>query len=144
MTAKEAVIAVLHEAGRPLRISDIMERIVAQKLWQTSGKTPEATLQAQLAVDINKKGAASQFIRTAPGMYDLRESSGTVGEEQHAGTGPESAFIHAQPAKSMMTFTEAAEQRRMCRPRSCSRCAEAWAHMNKGLSSPPVTSTPAR
>lgn len=62
---------VLRAAGRPLHTSQITE-LVLKDGWQTTGKTPDATVGAVLAVDIKRKGEASVFVRTAPGIYGLR------------------------------------------------------------------------
>ena len=64
---------VLNQAGEPLHYKEITARILAQDLWQTGGKTPDATINARLAVDIRKFGNRSRFMRTDPGIFALRE-----------------------------------------------------------------------
>ncbi len=95
----DAAAAVLAKAGEPLHYATITQRAIAGGLVVTSGKTPEATMNAQLAVDIKHRGANSRFIRTAPGLYALRESGLPEFEgKPHPG----------RPA-SRMSFTDAAE-----------------------------------
>lgn len=73
MSAIQATEEVLREAGEPLRFEEIARRALAAGLWQSSGKTPEATIHAQLAVDIDRHGANSKFQRTAKAVFALRE-----------------------------------------------------------------------
>jgi restriction system protein len=86
MNAIDAAEKVLAEAGIPLSYREITDRVLVADLWQTKGKTPEATIHAQLAVDIANQGTASRFQRTAPGVFALR----TWGL-------PEVAAKHAKP-----------------------------------------------
>ena len=72
MSAREAAIQVLKEAGEPLHSEEITRRILSQGLWVTSGKTPGATVEAQICTDMQKKGEASSFMRTAPRTFGLR------------------------------------------------------------------------
>ena len=45
-------------------------KIALDKGWlKTAGKTPEATMYAQLIVDINTKGTKSRFIKTKPSTF---------------------------------------------------------------------------
>jgi hypothetical protein len=48
MTYLEAALAVLRVARRPLTTREIVARAVAQGMLQPVGKTPEATMSAQL------------------------------------------------------------------------------------------------
>lgn len=73
MTAKEAAQRVLEDAGEPLHYEALTERMLETGYWSSSGQTPEATVNAQLAVSIQQKGDASPFQRVEPGVYALRE-----------------------------------------------------------------------
>jgi len=45
-----------------------------ERSWlKTAGKTPEATMNAQLIVDINTKKEKSRFVKTAPSIFGLNE-----------------------------------------------------------------------
>ena len=46
MSAREAAIQVLSDAGEPLHAEEIAKRILENRLWVTSGKTPSATIEA--------------------------------------------------------------------------------------------------
>ena len=63
MTLMEAVVQVLTDAGEPLHCEEITNRVVASDLWQTTGKSPAATISAQLSSDIKKRGANSHAHR---------------------------------------------------------------------------------
>ncbi|GAA0722230.1 hypothetical protein GCM10009430_24430 [Aquimarina litoralis] len=68
---KTAAIKVLEEVKQPLHYVKITE-IALEKGWlQTEGKTPAASMNAQLITEINAKGNQSTFIKTAPATYDL-------------------------------------------------------------------------
>jgi len=47
--------------------------MLASGHWQTTGSTPEATVNARLAVDIKRKGRNSLFQRTDQKVFALRE-----------------------------------------------------------------------
>lgn len=70
--ALEAAYRVLREAGEPLHVEEITRRILATGIWCTNGKTPSATVNARIAVDIKSHGDASRFVRTRPATYALR------------------------------------------------------------------------
>ena len=60
MNAIDAAAKVLAEAGKPLSYREITRAVLEAGLWQTQGKTPEATIHAQLAVDIADQLTASR------------------------------------------------------------------------------------
>jgi len=68
----DATVAVLTAEGSPLHYREITQRALAQGLIQTDGKTPEATLNAILAVDIKQRSQDSRFVRVKPGVFGLR------------------------------------------------------------------------
>ena len=73
MDSLGATEKILNKAAEPLHYQEITKRVLEQGLWQTEGKTPDATINARLAVDIRKFGIRSRFIRTEPGVFALRE-----------------------------------------------------------------------
>ena len=75
MTAREAAIKVLQDAGKPLSVKEITRRIIDGKLWSTTGATPEATVRAVLGEDVRKQGDQSTFVRVSPGVFALREEA---------------------------------------------------------------------
>ncbi len=70
---KDIAWQILKEAGKPLHSKEIT-RIALERGWlKTAGKTPEATMNAQLIVDINSKGNKSRFIKNAPSVFGLND-----------------------------------------------------------------------
>ena len=68
----DAAILVLHEAGnKPMNVKDIVEAILAKKLWSTTGKTPAATLYSSILRDIQKKGSEARFKKVDRGQFAL-------------------------------------------------------------------------
>ncbi|NKQ39544.1 MAG: hypothetical protein HF967_08800 [Methanosarcinales archaeon] len=68
---KDIAYQILKEVGKPLHSKEIT-KIALQRGWlKTAGKTPEATMNAQLVVDINTKKEKSRFIKTAPSTFGL-------------------------------------------------------------------------
>jgi antitoxin (DNA-binding transcriptional repressor) of toxin-antitoxin stability system len=75
-TAKEgslmaAAINVMKAADKPMRPADVVETVLAKKLWTSKGKTPGATLAAAIMREIARKGSLSRFKKTGPGLYAL-------------------------------------------------------------------------
>ena len=92
----DAVATVLGAVGAPLRVDEITKRVLAEGLWSSSGRTPAATVEARLAVEVKTHGDASRFTRTAPRTYGLRDWS------PPAATG-------SPIAQKTLSFTDAAE-----------------------------------
>ena len=63
------MVEVLEAAGRPVRTSLIVGRVLANPDMPYKGGTPGATMTAQLATS-HKRGG--QFVRTEPGVYAIR------------------------------------------------------------------------
>ena len=78
MSARDAAVEVLSESGEPLHYRVITERMLKRGLWTSSGKTPEATVNAQIVTEINDKGPGSRFVRTAPGTFALNDGTHDV------------------------------------------------------------------
>ena len=70
---KSAALKVLLKANKPLHYRDITKLAIDEGVLETIGATPEASLNAQLSVDIKKNGKSSQFIRTSPGYYSVNK-----------------------------------------------------------------------
>ncbi|MGC8776260.1 MAG: HTH domain-containing protein, partial [Minisyncoccia bacterium] len=77
---KDIAYQILKEAGKPLHSKEIT-KIALERGWlKTAGKTPEATMNAQLIVDINSKKDKSRFIKTAPSTFGLNPEYKIVAE----------------------------------------------------------------
>jgi hypothetical protein len=76
-TFKEIAYHILKEARKPLHSKEITRMALKKEWLNTAGKTPEATMNAQLIVDINLKKEKSRFIKTGASTFainpDLRE-----------------------------------------------------------------------
>src|SRR5258708_28997035 len=111
MSVLDAVEAMLEQAGEPLRVEELTRRILDAALWRTSGKTPDATVGAELAVDIKRRGPASRFQRTGRGLIALRawglpEYFTSIEGTQAA---PASAQRLDDPSSIRLTLKDAAE-----------------------------------
>lgn len=69
---KQAAYQILSEAVKPLHSKEITKRALNAGYLQTAGKTPQATMDALLTVDVNEKKEKSFFIKTAPSTFGLR------------------------------------------------------------------------
>jgi hypothetical protein len=69
MSGLDAAAKVLASAKEPLGCGEIFERIQAQKLWKTGGKTPSATLNAAMIREIKGKGKESRFKKVGRGKF---------------------------------------------------------------------------
>jgi hypothetical protein len=81
-TFKGLAYEILKEAGKPLHASAIT-KIALQKGWlKTAGKTPEATMNALLVVDTNKKGTKSLFKKTGPSTFAINEEIKVIPKDE--------------------------------------------------------------
>ena len=76
----DAAAKVLELSGCPLHYRDITDQALAQNLIQTDGKTPEASLNAVISVDIKQKGFSEPFCAGAAWCIWLTDlGAGAVG-----------------------------------------------------------------
>ena len=71
---KIAAIQILSEAKQALHYKDITKLALDKGILETEGATPDSSMNSQIITDIKKKGAASDFIKTAPSTYTLNTS----------------------------------------------------------------------
>jgi len=107
MNVREAAIHVLQEAGKSLHAEELTKRILAKKLWSTTGKTPAATVAARLYTDIKKNGDQSPFVLVAPQTFGLRALGAKPASESAAKKKPDSK---AASQTKTYSFTDAAEK----------------------------------
>lgn len=114
-----AAQTVLAEAGTPLHIKELTQRMLDRNLWSTEGKTPVDSVSSALSVDIKQRGQASIFERTQPGTFGLRAWSVPNGAGDTAPAIPAvptsaphgaSTASSSPDAKSTVSFVDAAEQ----------------------------------
>ena len=67
----QAAAQVLRDAGKALHCKEIMSRMLASGIWQTSGKTPDATLYSAILRDI--RAGNGTFIKAGPSTFGLAE-----------------------------------------------------------------------
>lgn len=106
-SALNAVQQVLAKAGEPLHYKEISRRVLATGLWHTDGKTPEATISAQLTVHIKKHGKNAKFRRIGPGMFSINGSPAAVPAADLAPTAPTNKL---ETDAGRLSFTDSAEQ----------------------------------
>ena len=70
-TGLDAAAAVLADADEPLGCKQIVERMLAQGLWQTGGKTPWATIYSSITREIATKGKDARFRKVTRGKFEL-------------------------------------------------------------------------
>jgi hypothetical protein len=75
MTYLEAALAVLRVARRPLTTQEIVVRAVAQGMLQPAGKTPEATMSAQLYRHVRDDPEALIERHASPGRVRAQRGS---------------------------------------------------------------------
>jgi hypothetical protein len=68
---KDTAYEILRETKKPLHSKEITQIALKRGWLKTAGKTPEATMNAQIIVDINSKKEKSRFIKTAPSTFAL-------------------------------------------------------------------------
>ncbi len=71
MTFPDAATTVLKAAGEPLHYREVTARALVQKLLESDGNTPEASMARTFSTIA--KDPAGLFVRVAPGVYGLRE-----------------------------------------------------------------------
>ena len=69
----DAAAKVLGEAGEPMSCKTIVEKMLAEKLWQTKGKTPQSTIYAAIVREIAAKGDKARFKKTDRGKFVLNK-----------------------------------------------------------------------
>ena len=107
MRAIDAVAAVLAEAAGPLHYREITERMLSKGLWNSGGKTPEATVNARLAVDIRDQGAASRFVRVSSGRFALNPDRN---QDSVTSAIPSVHVIDREGQGNVKSFADAAER----------------------------------
>lgn len=112
MSVLQAAETVLEEAGEPLHFQEITKRMLQHQLWTTDGATPEATVNATIAVDIKQHGTSSQFQRTDRGIFALRRWGLTEylkqDEPLSAVSEKSNDTVSTASSQKTLSFTEAA------------------------------------
>ena len=72
LSFRQAAEQILHQAKSPLNADEILERALAAGLIVTTGRTPVASMSAQLYTEIRQRGASSTFVKVGKGLFGLR------------------------------------------------------------------------
>ncbi len=67
----DAAAKILGDNGKPRRCKEIVDEMLAKKLWQTNGVTPHATIYAAVIREIAQKGKESRFKKVGRGQFAL-------------------------------------------------------------------------
>lgn len=75
---RHSAIQILKQSKEPLHYKEITRLALEKGILETDGKTPEATMNSLLTMDIKNKGKASDFIKTKPATFTLNPSKKTL------------------------------------------------------------------
>ncbi len=82
LSALDAAAVVLAEKGTSMTTQELIGAMAAKGLWTSpNGKTPAATLYSALLRELNAKGRASRFQKTAPGRFAATGITEPAGEK---------------------------------------------------------------
>lgn len=111
MNVLDAVETVLKQAGQPMGVKAIADAVLDQKLWSSNGKTPNQTIQAQIAVDIKRNPATSRVERVGKELFALRGgiATGTSVTPSAVSTANSTPVNGASSGAATLTFADAAE-----------------------------------
>ena len=84
MSTLAVVEDILRETAVPMSVKEIVER--AGSRLPSKSKTPDTVVARDLSMDLKKKGEGSQFVRTSPGRYTLRDLWKATGSVPRAST----------------------------------------------------------
>ncbi|MDD2599829.1 MAG: HTH domain-containing protein [Kiritimatiellae bacterium] len=99
----DAVIQTLRMAGKPLSSKEIAKRVSEDGLWETSGRTPDATIGACIYTDIKKSGEKSVFVKIAPNTFALNNALKAAEPEEI------SPYVVSPKKHKAVSFLDAAE-----------------------------------
>jgi restriction system protein len=108
----DSAAIVLAESDEPLHYKELTRRILERGLWETKGKTPEATINAQLSVDIKRNGGNSVFRRVGRGIFTTSGPRvvSKPKEETLIRSEEPSLYMMNHKAGETVSFTDAAER----------------------------------
>ena len=79
-TFKQSAIEILKKVKKPLHYTEITRLALESGILETEGATPEASMNAQITIDIKNKGKGSDFTKTAPGIFTINLSKKEIKE----------------------------------------------------------------
>jgi hypothetical protein len=73
LSALDAGVKVLAEAGGPLNCKEMIEAMAARRYWRSpGGKTPASTLYSAILREITTKGAEARFRKAERGKFAIK------------------------------------------------------------------------
>lgn len=112
MNAIDAAYQILSDASEPLHSNEIARHMLERRLWSSQGKTPGATVDARIAVDIKMYGTASRFRRVGRSVFianpDYVATTTTTAPAAEGLPSPPSSTTSV--ASTTISFTDAAER----------------------------------
>jgi len=70
LSGLDAAAKVLVLAGKPMNTKAMVEKMLADGLWKTGGKTPAATIYAAILREVRAKGKDARFRKTDRGQFE--------------------------------------------------------------------------
>ena len=70
LSGLDAAAKVLVLAGKPMNTKDMVEKMLADGLWKTGGKTPAATIHAAILREVRAKGKDARFRKSERGKFE--------------------------------------------------------------------------
>lgn len=117
MNTLDAAYQILLAAGEPLHVREIVRRMLEQELWTTRGKTPEATVDSCITVDMKQRGDGSRFRRAGKRTFTVRSGGEPLPITPSASTVPTTPSVSISKSVSdattqpqTMSFVDAAER----------------------------------
>lgn len=105
---KEIAYQILLEHGKPLHSKELTDIAIEKGLLTTAGKTPWATMNAQLVVDVNKKQNQSKFVKTGPSTFYINKpDSPFVTREEVKDEAKKQAIVSKVSSKQKGDISEA-------------------------------------
>ena len=110
MSLLDSVYLLLQESASPMRPKELAAALIQWGMWQSQGKTPDATVGARIYEDIKKHGNQSRFIKAAEGLFALNPNVKI--ELSDSGEKAGKAVKRKQPEKSAgsYSFSDCAEK----------------------------------
>jgi len=75
LSGLDAGAKVLALAGKPMNTKQMVEKMLADGLWKTGGKTPAATIYAAILREVRAKGKDARFRKVERGKFEAAEAA---------------------------------------------------------------------
>ncbi|MCX5672405.1 MAG: HTH domain-containing protein [Planctomycetota bacterium] len=62
-------------AARPMNTKEMLEKMPADGLWKTGGRTPASTIYAAILREVRAKGKDARFRKTDRGKFESTEAA---------------------------------------------------------------------